>query len=76
MMKIQVFGKGCAKCKKTYQLIEEELEREGLLASITHITDLNELVERGIMITPTVMVDGEVKVEGRVPRASEIRSWF
>lgn len=75
-MKIEVFGKGCAKCEKTYQRIKDEVEQEGLQATLTHITDLNELVEQGIMVTPAVMVDGEVKLEGRVPRASEIRSWF
>lgn len=75
-MKIEVLGKGCARCKKAYQLIKGEMEKEGVSAEITHITDVNTLVERGVMITPAVMVNGILKVEGRIPRSQEIRAWF
>lgn len=40
------------------------------------VEDLDEIVSRGVMKTPAVMVDGEIKVEGKVPSAKEIRSWF
>lgn len=75
-MEIKVFGKGCAKCKKTHQLISDVLEREKVEAEVSHITDLNELVDAGIMMTPAVMVDGRVVLEGRIPKAQEIKDWF
>lgn len=75
-MEIKVFGKGCAKCEKTCQLIKDVIDEEGAEAQVSHITDLDVLVQEGIMITPAVMVDGDLKVEGRVPKAQEIKGWF
>lgn len=75
-MKIEIFGQGCTKCKKTYQLIKDQLAKEGLEAEVIHITDLKELIARGILMTPAVMLDGELKLEGRLPKAAEIDSWF
>lgn len=75
-MKIEVLGKGCVKCKKVYNLIEQVLSEEGKSVKVTHITDINTLMERGVMITPAVMVNGQLKVEGRMPRVQEIRGWL
>jgi len=75
-MKIEILGPGCPKCAKTTDLIEETIKSEGVDAEIDHITDINEIVDRGVMMTPAVIVDDEVKVEGKVPTPADIKKWI
>ncbi|MEC9488275.1 MAG: thioredoxin family protein [Halanaerobium sp.] len=75
-MKIEVFGTGCAKCQKTVDMVKKALEEAGVEAELSKVEEVNEIVKRGVMITPAVMVDGELKVEGKVPGIDEIMSWF
>lgn len=75
-MKVEILGTGCAKCRKTEEMIEKAIKEIGVQAEIVHVTDLNEIIDRGIMMTPAVFVDGVKKVEGKVPSEPEIRSWF
>lgn len=75
-MKVEVLGRGCAKCHKVADSIREIANQLSLKVDIVHVTDLNEIVERGVMLTPAVFLDGEKKCEGRVPTESEIRSWL
>lgn len=76
MKKIEILGTGCPKCQKTTELIEKEIEEAGVEAEIVKVEDLDEIVARGVMMTPAVMIDGETKTEGKVPSSSEIKSWF
>ncbi|MFW6389992.1 MAG: thioredoxin family protein [Halanaerobiales bacterium] len=76
MKKIEILGTGCPKCQKTTELIEKEIKETGVEAEIIKVEDLDEIVERGVMMTPSVIVDGETKVEGNIPNADEIKSWF
>lgn len=75
-MKIEVLGTGCPKCKKTYNAIKEQLDKLGISAKLVKVEDVNDIVSKGVMITPAVMVDGEIKVEGKVPSVNEITSWL
>ena len=75
-MKIEVLGSGCAKCVKTADLIKEEIEAAGIDAEIVKVEDIQEIVKRGVMSTPAVVIDGEVKCKGKVPSADEIKSWL
>lgn len=75
-MKVEILGTGCAKCRKTEEMIEKAIKEIGVQAEIVHVTDLNEIIDRGVMMTPAVFVDGVKKVEGKVPSEPEIRSWF
>ncbi len=75
-MKIEVLGPGCAKCYKTEDLVRKVATEEKVDADIKHITDVNELANRGVMMTPAVMIDGETKIAGKVPSEDEVRSWF
>ena len=75
-MKVEVLGRGCAKCHKVADSIKEIASQLGVEVDIVHVTDLNKIVERGVMLTPAVFLDGDKKCEGRVPTESEIRSWF
>ena len=74
--KIEVLGSGCAKCRKTTELIEQELEAAGIEVELIKVEEIEEIVQKGIMMTPAVLIDGQTKCAGRVPSASEIKSWF
>jgi small redox-active disulfide protein 2 len=75
-MKIEILGTGCAKCEKTAREVEKVVEQLGLDATIEHITDIESIVDRGVMIMPAVFIDGEKKIEGKVPKQSRIKKWL
>ena len=72
-MKIQVLGTGCPKCKKLMEHAESALRELGMEAEVVKITDINEIVSYGVMTTPALAVDGEVKISGRLASVSEIK---
>lgn len=73
-MKIEILGPGCPKCDKTESKVHEALAALGVDAEVLKITDQDEIVERGVMMTPAVAVDGEVKISGKVPRRAQLES--
>ncbi len=75
-MKIEVLGTGCAKCKKLYEAAEAVLEREGLEAELVKVEQLDEIMKRGVMMTPGLMIDGELKSTGKVPRDKKLVAWI
>ena len=75
-MKIEILGTGCPKCKKTYAIISKVVEELGVDATIEKIENIDDIVAKGVMITPAVMVDGKVKVEGKVPKRKEIEAFL
>ena len=72
-MEIKVLGSGCAKCKTTYEMIEKIVKENQLDATLSKVEDSVELLNYGIMTTPAIVVDGEVKLKGHVPTESEIK---
>jgi len=72
MKLIQVLGTGCAKCEKLKHNAEEAVQQSGVEASVEKITDIGVITGFGVMMTPALAVDGEVKVVGKVPSADEI----
>ncbi|MEM4259136.1 MAG: thioredoxin family protein [Candidatus Thermoplasmatota archaeon] len=72
-MKIEILGTGCPKCKATEKIVRKVIEELGRDAEVVKIEDLQEIVNRGVMLTPAVVVNGEVKIVGHVPTAEEIR---
>ena len=72
-MEIKVLGSGCAKCKTTYEMIEKIVKENQLDATLSKVEDIVELLNYGIMTTPAIVVDGEVKLKGNVPTESEIK---
>lgn len=72
-MKVKVLGPGCAKCKTTYLLVEKVIKESGLDVELTKVDDIMEMMSYNIMTTPAVVVDGEVKIKGRVPSEREIK---
>ena len=72
-MEIKVLGSGCAKCKTTYEMIEKIVKENQLDATLSKVEDIVELLNYGIMTTPAIVVDGEVKLKGHVPTETEIK---
>ena len=72
-MKIEILGSGCAKCKSVEKLVRNIVEELGIQADIVKVDDLQEIVNRGVMMTPAVFIDGEAKIVGRVPTADELK---
>ena len=75
-MRIQIFGPGCTKCEKTSREVEKVVKHLGVDATVEHVTDMDSIVNRGVLLTPAVFVDGEKKSEGKVPKASDIEEWL
>lgn len=71
-MKIQILGTGCPKCNALERNAREALEKTGIEADIEKVTDLDSIMEMGVMVTPALAVDGEVKKAGKVMTVEEI----
>lgn len=72
MKKLQILGTGCPKCKKLAELTEAAAKQLGLDYELVKVTDINQIVGFGVMMTPALAVDGQVKVVGKVPSIAEI----
>lgn len=71
-MKIEVFGTGCTKCKTTKAIIKDILDKHRYSAELLEVNEINEIIERGVAMTPAVAIDGKVVVSGRIPSEDEI----
>jgi small redox-active disulfide protein 2 len=71
-MKIEILGSGCDKCKKLYELAKEAVKDSGIEAEVVKVEKIEEIVKYKIMMTPALVIDGVVKVKGRVPTKKEI----
>ena len=74
MKKLQILGTGCAKCKKLADNTEAAAQELGLDYELEKVTDINEIMKFGVMMTPALAVDGEVKIVGKAPSVEEIKS--
>ncbi|MCK4348174.1 MAG: TM0996/MTH895 family glutaredoxin-like protein [Thermoplasmatales archaeon] len=72
-MKIEILGTGCPKCKQTEKNVRKAVDDLGVEAEIVKVEDLQEIVNRGVMMTPAVFIDDEVKVVGRIPSPEDIK---
>jgi len=76
MKAIQILGIGCPKCKMLTDHTEQAAKALGLEYTLEKVTDINDIVAFGIVATPALVVDGEVKVAGRVPTADAIKQFL
>lgn len=72
-MKIQVFGSGCATCKKLYELTKAAVLANGIADEVEYITDLAKMIEMGLMQSPALVVDGKIAAAGYLPSAEELK---
>lgn len=75
-MEIKVLGNGCAKCKQTEQIAKEAVAAAGVEASVEKVTDVMAIAGYGVFGTPAVVVDGEVKIVGKIPKIDEVIDWL
>ena len=75
-MKIEILGSGCSKCKKTKEVVEKALKNSGVEAEIVKVEDFETILNYGVMITPAVVIDGDVKLVGKVPDEKEVKKWI
>ena len=73
MKKIQILGTGCPKCKKLAENAEVAAREAGIEYVIEKVTQLNDIMAMGVMITPAIAIDGEVKLTGKVASPEEIK---
>jgi len=74
MTKIEILGTGCAKCKRLFANVEQAVKELKMTADVIKVEDLDAIVESGVMLTPALLINGEVVAEGRVPDVNEIKS--
>jgi len=75
-MEIKVLGPGCAKCSKTEKLVQEVIKETGVDARVEKVSDMMQIASYGVFGTPSVIVDGEVKCTGKVPKKNDIKKWL
>jgi small redox-active disulfide protein 2 len=75
-MEIKVLGPGCPKCGQTEKIIKEALAETGVEARVEKVTDVMQIMTYRVMGTPAVVVDGQIKSTGRVPKKEEVKNWI
>jgi len=75
-MTIRILGPGCVKCKSLEARIRHLVEQHHLPAEVEKVTDLQEIMNYGIMMTPGLVIDGVLKSVGTVPKDSQLLAWL
>ncbi|MBN2401807.1 MAG: TM0996/MTH895 family glutaredoxin-like protein [Spirochaetes bacterium] len=76
MKKIQILGTGCPKCMKLEEVSRKAADELGIEYEMEKVKDINKIMEFGVMMTPALVVDGEVKVVGKVPSTEDIKKYI
>lgn len=75
-MEIKVLGPGCPKCEQTEKIVREAVLEAGIEAEIEKITDVMKIAGYGVFGTPAVVIDGDVKSVGKLPKKEEVLNWI
>jgi small redox-active disulfide protein 2 len=75
-MDVKVLGPGCANCKRLYAEAEKALEHLGMPATLTKVEKFEEIKAYKVLMTPALVINGEVKAAGRIPSVAEITTWL
>ena len=75
-MKIEVLGTGCARCNTTEEIVKQAVLDSGIEAQVVKVKDIREIAKYGVMVTPAVVVDGELKSVGKIPDLEEVLEWI
>ena len=75
-MKIEVLGTGCAKCKQLEKDVYNALAELDVAADVSKVQDISKIIAYKVMVTPALVIDGEVKVAGRLPRKEELHKYI
>jgi small redox-active disulfide protein 2 len=75
-MKIEVLGTGCARCNTAEEIVKQAVLEAGIEAEVVKVKDIREIAKYGVMVTPAVVVDGELKSVGKIPDLEEVLEWI
>jgi len=75
-MKIEILGMGCPKCEILYENAKKAVGEKGIQAEIIKVEDIDKIADYGVMMTPALVIDGEVKSSGKVLSIEEIKKWL
>lgn len=75
-MDIKVLGPGCPKCQQTEQIVKAAVAESGVAATVEKVTDVMEIAGYGVFGTPAVVIDGEVKSVGKIPKKEDVLGWI
>lgn len=75
-MKIEILGTGCPKCKMLEENTKKALAESGKKADIIKVAEIDKIIEYGVMSTPAIVIDGDVKAYGKVSTPEEIKKWL
>jgi len=75
-VKIEILGTGCPKCEELAKNAKAAVEELGLAAEVSKVTDIVEIANRGVMMTPALAVDGDIKLVGKVAKVDELKAIF
>lgn len=75
-MEIKVLGPGCPKCEQAEQNVKDAVAEAGVDAKVEKVTDIMEIAGYGVFGTPAVVIDGEVKIVGKIPTKEDVKGWI
>ena len=75
-MDIKVLGPGCPRCQQTEKVVKDAVSEAGVTADIEKVTDVMKIADYGVFGTPAVVIDGEVKSVGKIPKKEEVLAWL
>lgn len=75
-MEVKVLGAGCARCRKLHEEAQKAVEQAGLGIVVEYVDDMAEILKYDVLMTPALVIDGEVKAAGRVPGIPEMAAWL
>ena len=75
-MKIEILGTGCSKCKKTFESVEKTVKELGIDAEVVKVENIQDIMKYGVMMMPAIVIDGEVKIVGKIPTSNQIAEWI
>jgi small redox-active disulfide protein 2 len=76
MKKIEILGMGCSKCNQLEGRAKEAIKELGADAEVIKVQDIKTITKYGVLVTPALVVDGVVKVAGKIPKVEEIKEWI
>jgi small redox-active disulfide protein 2 len=72
-MKVEILGTGCPKCQSTEQNVRKALADLNVQAEVAKVTEIDDILARGVMFTPALVIDGKVVLQGRIPTVDQIK---
>ena len=75
-LEVKVLGPGCPNCDRLEQMVYQVMETEHIIGSVEHVRDLKDIASYGLVGVPALVINGEVKSVGRLPRENQLRQWL